>query len=160
MSFRNFTQHAAEVRTSVPQMKKISSNMTCTSDMSLKDDDLVECIVSDASLSDDNMPNETVEDRDPDETEGKDPDSASTEKTLSCQETLKNGGFLETEQVFKLSTTSKCLPAIPMATKEKAFYVLKNERNQMSREQMERKVNFQMTVEHGLVLEDQVLKQL
>ena len=33
-SFRNFTQHAAEVRTSIPQINKISTSLTYTSDMS------------------------------------------------------------------------------------------------------------------------------
>ena len=127
--------------------------------MSLQDD-LVECLVSDASLSDDHLLNDTVEEMDPDETEGKDPDSASTEKKLSCQGTRKNGAFLEKEQVFKtLSTTGKCLPAMPMGRKENVIYVLKNGRKQTGREQMERKMNSQKTVEHGLALEDQVLKQ-
>ena len=111
-------------------MNEISTNMTCTSDMSLQDD-LVECLVSDASLSGDNLLNETVEEMEPDKTQGMDTDSASTEKKLNCQETLKNGVFLKMEQMFKiLSTTSKCLPAIPMGTKENAFYVFNSERNQ------------------------------
>ena len=110
---------------------------------------------SDASLSDDSLLYETGEEIDPVETEGKDPDSASTEKTFSCQASLKNGGFLETEQVFQiLSTpTSKCLPAIPVGRKEKVAKSLRM-KGVRHGEQMGIKEKFQMTMEHGLVLED------
>ena len=106
-------------------MNKISTSLTCTADMS-QQDDLVKCLVSDDSLL-----IETVVEMNPDETEGMDPDNTSTGKTFSCQRTLKIGAFLEMDQVLKiLSTTSNCFPSIPMCTKEKVFYVLKNESNQ------------------------------
>ncbi len=37
-SFRNFTHHAAEVKTSIPKINKVSTSMTCTSDTLLQDD--------------------------------------------------------------------------------------------------------------------------
>ena len=57
-SFRNFTHHAAEVKTSILKINKISSRMTCTSD-TLMQDDQMDCLVSDATLSDVNLFNES-----------------------------------------------------------------------------------------------------
>ena len=62
----------------------------------------------------------------PDETQRIDRDNASTEKILGCLGTLKNGAFMEMEQVFKIhSTASKCLLAIYMGTEENVFYILR-----------------------------------
>ena len=62
----------------------------------------------------------------PEETQRIDRGNASTENILGCLGTLKNGAFMEMEQVFKIhSTASKCLLAIHMGTEENVFYILR-----------------------------------
>ena len=64
----------------------------------------------------------------PDGTQRIDRDNASTEKIHGRLRTLKNGAFMEMEQVFKIhSTASICLLAIPMDTEENVFYILRME---------------------------------